>query len=381
MGSVDPLLKHNETGSDLIDNYVEYATEVCDAPKIYHLAMGYFVVSSILGRAVRLVTPFARKGIAPNIWVLLMGPSRITRKSTAMRLGVEIIEAVAPQILIPASFTPEALYEMFNQLNPGDTVVWVKDELGGFFKSLEKRYMAGLRELLSSLYMGFGEVRKLRNVTLKIPEGLYVTAVGTAPTPPSEYLHEEDFQSGFMNRWIIVYAERRERRLPLLRQSPRADEKFEEIVAKLKRHERALLSTPTVLSPTGAAIDKIDEYDREVDREIERIERQAPRSLFKSYLAEMPMTLLKLSILRRLARGDYGRDGLITIEREDVDRALGDLKAFIESARNVIDDVQSSPRPKPVLTEEKAIERVFNYISSKGEEGPLTWSYWLNWGF
>jgi hypothetical protein len=286
-----------------------------------------------------------------------------------MRLGIDVIEAVAPNLIMPASFTPEALYELFNTLNPGDCVVWVKDELGGFFKSLEKRYMYGMRELLSSLYMGFGEVRKLRNLTLRIPNGLYVTAIGTAPTPPNEYLHEEDFTSGFMNRWLITHADRREKRLPLLHRSPKADEMFKEITARLKQCEQFLISTTPVLSPTGAAIEKLDEYDRETDREIERIEQLTPGSLLKMYLAETPMMLLKLSILRRLARGDYGTSGIVTIEREDVERAHQDLILFVESAKHVIEDVQSSPRAKPVVTEEKALTRVAALISSKGQEG------------
>jgi len=98
-------------------------------------------VSSILGHHVRLINELYTVGIGANLWVLLIGPSRITRKTTAMRLATNVIKAVNPAILMPASFTPEALYEMFNQLNEGDVVVWVKDELGGFFKSLEKRYM------------------------------------------------------------------------------------------------------------------------------------------------------------------------------------------------------------------------------------------------
>jgi len=126
------------TNSSLIELYVEYGRESTDAPVIYHTALGYFVVSSILGHHVRLITSYIPSGLAPNLWVLLIGPSRITRKTTAMRLATNVIKAVNPAILMPASFTPEALYEMFNQLNEGDVVVWVKDELGGFFKSLEK---------------------------------------------------------------------------------------------------------------------------------------------------------------------------------------------------------------------------------------------------
>jgi len=53
---------------------------------------------------------------------------------------------------------------------------------------LKKGTCNGVREILSSIYTGYGEVRKLRNLTLRIPDNLYVTAVGQLPTPPHEYL-------------------------------------------------------------------------------------------------------------------------------------------------------------------------------------------------
>jgi DNA-nicking Smr family endonuclease len=355
--------------SDVIDMYIDYASESTDAPSIYHRVLAYWIVSTVLGRYVRVITSYAPMGIRPNIWVILIGPSRIVRKTTAMRLATNIVREIAPQLLRKASFTPEALYEMCNELNPGDCIAWVKDEIGGFFRSLEKKYMFGIRELLSSMYMGEGEERILRNLKLRIPDDLYVTSVATLPTPPHNYLTEEDFLSGFMNRWILVYAMRREKYLPLLHQSMRAEALRREIISKLKELDKSLSSIAPIISPTSQAINKLQEYEQETERQIETIERIAPTSIFKEYLSETVQIFMKLAVLRRLARGDYDPSGLIVLEREDVDRARQDLDMFIESARHVINDVQSSPRSKPVLTEEKAIERVFNYISSKGEEG------------
>jgi len=354
---------------DLIDLYVEYGQESTDAPLIYHKSLGYFVISSLLGRFTKIITSYSPHGLAPNLWVLIIGPSRIVRKTTAMRLAVNVIKSVEPSLVMPASFTPEALYEMFNQMNPNDAVVWVKDELGGFFKSLEKKYMYGVREILSSIYTGHGEVRRLRNLTLKIPDNLYVTAVGTMPTPPHNYLSEEDFESGFMNRWILSYAMKRDKRLPLLHQSPRADSLLKEIVQIIKEYTNILLSITPILSPTKSAIDKLEEYDKYVDQQLEIIEQTSPGNLFKMYFAETPNLLIKLSVLRRLARGDYDMSGVITIELDDVLKAQQDLELFVEGAKQVIEDVQSSPRAKPVITEERALERVYSYISSKKGEG------------
>jgi len=353
--------------SDVIDMYIDYASESTDAPSIYHRVLAYWIVSTVLGRYVRVITSYAPMGIRPNIWVILIGPSRIVRKTTAMRLATNIVKEVAPQLLRKASFTPEALYEMCNELNPGDCIAWVKDEIGGFFRSLEKKYMFGIRELLSSMYMGEGEERVLRNLRLRIPEGLYVTAIGTLPWPSHHYISEEDFETGFLNRWVLVFAERREKTYPLLHNSSEAETLRRDLVKKLKELDQALGKRLAVVSPTHEALEKLDDYQQELDRRITVLTRTAPTSLLPRYLGEADKFLLKLSILRRLARGSF--DDPITVEAEDVMKALNDLNLFLESAEKVIAEVEASPRSRPVLTDERALTRIYNFIESKGEDG------------
>jgi hypothetical protein len=367
MASADPPFKCSETICDLIDLYVEYATKACDAPKIYHVACGYWVISAVLGRYVKVITAYRREGIAPNLWVLLIGPSRIVRKTTAMNLAVRVVKEVAPQVILKASFTPESLYEVCNQLNPGDCIAWVKDEMGGFFKSLEKKYMYGVREILSSMYTGEGEERVLRNLRLRIPEGLYVTAIGTLPWPSHHYISEEDFETGFLNRWVLVFAEKREKTYPLLHQSPEAESLRRDLIEKLRELNQALGKRLAVISPTYEALEKLDDYQQELDRRITVLMKTAPTSLLSRYLGEADKFLMKLSILRRLARGGF--DDPMTVEAEDVTKALNDLNLFLESAEKVIAEVEASPRPRPALTDERILAGIYNFIESKGEEG------------
>lgn len=353
----------------LIEDYVDYASNSTDAPLIYHRAVAYHVISSILGRYVKIVTSYAPRGLMPNIWVVLIGPSRITRKTTAMSLGTSIIKEVDEKLVIPASFTPEALYELLDGMQSGDAVVWIKDELGGFFKMLEKRYMAGIREILSSIYMGYGETRKLRNLTLKIPDGIYVTAIGTMPTPPHYYLHEEDFTSGFLNRWILAYAIEREKRIPILHIDKTLDEKRRSIIERLKEFDNFYRSiAPVVVTFSSDAIKILEEYDLNTERELVRIESENPTSLFKLYLAESPNLFLKLVVLRRLAREPLSQV-LTVVERQDCVKARDDMELFLRSAREVIEDVQTSATAKPVLTEEKALSRIYSIIKEKGPKG------------
>ncbi|MEM1672865.1 MAG: DUF3987 domain-containing protein, partial [Archaeoglobaceae archaeon] len=276
---------------DVIDMYISYASKSTDAPLIYHKAMGYLIVSILLGRYVRIYTTYNRQGIMPNMWVLLIGPSRIVRKTTAMNLGTSIIESIDENLIMPASFTPEALYEMFTGFSPGDALLWVKDEFGGFFKMLQKKYMAGMREILSSIYTGQGEVRKLRNLTFRIPKGLYVCVVGTMPTPPHYYLSEEDFSSGFLNRFVLAYALMRDqgRRIPVLHRSKEVERERQVIVEQLVSAVESYSSQAIIpVAFSSQAQRMLDEYDLDVERELYKMEREQPTNLYKLYLAESP---------------------------------------------------------------------------------------------
>jgi len=362
---------------DLIDEYVDYASSACDAPKIFHKAISYFVASSLIGRFASVVTTYQPKGIKPNIWVILIGPSRIVRKTTALNLGEDIIRDVDDGILIPASFSPEGLYEILSNMKKGDVGAWVKDEMGGFFRDLQrKRYMSGTREILSMIYMGRGEERKLRSHQFRIPWGIYVTSAGTVPTPASYYFSEEDFSSGFLNRYILAYALNRDHRISILHNDPQVQEKREDIVSKYSELvNQCMANAPIVFSFSSKVIEALEKYDSDVEAEIMRLEKENPSSLWKSYISESPNQLLKLTVLRRLSRGNISN--LVIAEEQDFIKAYNDLQEFLKCAREIVHEVQVSARPKEVETEERRLLRVYEIIRNAKNNG-IKWTQLLN---
>jgi len=356
------------TEENLIDKYIDWASRSCDAPAIYHRLTSYFVASSLLGRYAVVVTSYAPEGIKPNVWALIIGPSRIVRKTTALRLGKGIIEEVDEDLLLPSSFSPEALYETFSKMEKEDCGVWIKDEIGGFFKMLRKRYMAGAREILSSVYSGYGEVRRLRNLEFRIPSNIYVTCLATMPTPPSYYLSDEDFTSGFINRFLIAYALRRDKRLPILHRDPELEGMRTEIVERYKELTETYASlAPIVVSFAKPVVDRLEEYDRQVEQEVMKIAMESRLSLWEPYVSESPNYLMKLAVLRRLARGNI--EGIAVVTEEDYADARNDLELFLKSAREVVTEVEVAARPREVVTEERRLAKVYNLISMAGSSG------------
>jgi hypothetical protein len=352
---------------DLIDLCFEYLSESTDSPSIFNLGASYWLASTLLGRSARLVTAYASKGIAPNLWVMLVGPSRISRKTTVTRLVREVVEELAPKLLTAESFTPEALYELFTGLEDGSSIAWVRDEFNMFFIMLKKKYMYGVREILNLLYMGLSERRKLRDREFRIPR-LYVTILGNLPSPPHIYISDIDFYSGFMNRFLLIYAMEREKRYPLVHISEKAKELREELLEGYREAIELYGDSIVPVSPAKDAMKILDEYDYKIEEELKALEKENPTTLWKLYLAETPQFLLKMSILRRIARPPIS-PGIIVVERQDVERAMNDLQRFLEVAKLVVEDVETGATPAPVLTQEKAITRIYNLISTRKHQG------------
>src|SRR5262245_61869259 len=105
----------------LLQQYVDVFGPTTDAPVQSHLFGGFALMAAALGRKVYLRDGAAK--LFPNLFVLLLGPSSLYRKSTcvgnaqdsARELeGVpEIHDARTPpgseRLLLPNQFTPESL--------------------------------------------------------------------------------------------------------------------------------------------------------------------------------------------------------------------------------------------------------------------------------
>src|SRR5262249_6869780 len=65
-----------------IERYIDWAKSLGDAAEQYHQGGAFIALSSLLSGSVVLPTSFGE--ILPNIWVMVLADTTITRKSTAM---------------------------------------------------------------------------------------------------------------------------------------------------------------------------------------------------------------------------------------------------------------------------------------------------------
>lgn len=142
--------KKSETFLDL---YLQYATEQTDAPRIFHEYLAYFILSSVIGKNIH--TKFGYKILYPNLYLLLIAPSSIHRKSWSQNMAIQLIKRIHKDIMIPDCSSRESfIAEMADQNRiPFQTGILKIDEFKGFMDRMKNNsYFSGFIQDLSSLY-------------------------------------------------------------------------------------------------------------------------------------------------------------------------------------------------------------------------------------
>jgi len=220
----------------LVDKYVDYASSLTDAPKIFHYGCGLVLVSSVLGGLV--TEPLLRS--SPNLWVLLLGPTTIYRKTTSMRIAQRMIEEIDPNLIIASDFSPQALMSEFDGRSHIASVL-VRDEVSGFFRSMNRHeYMTGTKEVLIKLFDGDSFKRKLRTEEFEIKDPYFVWLGGGVTEKIMDSITEEDILSGLMIRFVMLNPEERGPTRRLTYEDLESGWKREEIIGQLRLAQELL---------------------------------------------------------------------------------------------------------------------------------------------
>lgn len=201
-----------------IDRYVDWATSKTDAATVYHVASAFTVLSLVFGEFGHIAAKFGK--VRLNLWFLVMGKTTRARKSTSRNLMLDLLEALESEgepgyhYDEGSNFTAEGLENALLE-KPGRSSLIHRDEVQGLFKEINgKNYMAGLNDMLTALYDGkvmgkkraSGDAKNVRGVHTNF--ALYLMGIVSKIT---DILTLEDFQSGFLARFIHVIGEAPER--------------------------------------------------------------------------------------------------------------------------------------------------------------------------
>jgi hypothetical protein len=148
----------------------------------------------------------------PNLWIVLLAPSSLYRKSTALSIGARLINDARPGLALPSEWSHESLIAQMQEQSHGYMTCYEFKTLMGL---LSKDYNAGAQALLTELYdCPSSYSRKLG--TKKIVEYRIerpCLTIGGASTMDwlIESVQGKDVAGGFLARFLFVSADHKEK--------------------------------------------------------------------------------------------------------------------------------------------------------------------------
>ena len=335
---------------DIIDNgflksFVDYAKEQTDSPEKFLLMSGLIALAGAVGNRI-WVRAWGQR-IFPNIWVLLIAPSGIYRKNTAIDLGLNLLRKASEGRLAPADFSREAWLDGL-KVNPSQ--VMVSKEFGELLTKLSRDYMAGTKETLTDLFTSvpvYERVTKGGGI-VKIEWPCISLIGGSSLIWLQERLKNSDFEGGFMARFLIVTATQKNGWLGI---RPFRDETLEdtlvEYLRKLDNRETGSIS--------------IDEIEGEYNMWLMKYENSLTQgripSVCEGFASRMGTFCLKLSMLFELSNNP---DATV-ISPESFDKAIMLLKCLQNELAGLIE------KGLAVDKTGRELERLRAYIQQNGE--------------
>lgn len=195
-----------------IDDYLAWTNSKSDAPEAYNVAGAFTVLSSVFSDFGHAVPHWG--DVPLNLWFMVLGGTTLSRKSTAKGYMLKCIENLEEENYnydLGSKFTAEGLDEALRS-NANRSALLHIDEIQGLMKALDsKAYLAGIKGELTEIYDGkvtgklraSGEEKDRKRKGARVALSLFAMGI---QEQLADYLTEDDFQSGFLTRFIWVSA-------------------------------------------------------------------------------------------------------------------------------------------------------------------------------
>jgi hypothetical protein len=184
----------------LLEDYVDYYSKISEAPLVYHLLSGLFVVSSLVGRKRYIVQ--GEQKIFGNLYILVVAPSSLYKKSALTHFGHWLAKLGLDTLTVGQVGSPEGLSKAL--ANNHGRAVLVYPEFGTLLGKANASYMQSILELLSELYdcpQKFKKYYAQRSVEFF---DTYLGVLGTSQYYSlSAFMTEAALFSGFLPRFLV----------------------------------------------------------------------------------------------------------------------------------------------------------------------------------
>lgn len=196
-----------------IDRYTQWVATRTDSAETYQRSLACVLLGAVFGGRGYLPLKWGRTGL--NLWLLLLGDTTRTRKSTARSIFLRVLhryEAVSQESIdIGTEATSEALVVELGKRGPMPASLMHKDEVNGWFLQLyTKQYRVGEMETLTELYDGNVPVvlRTSKDSGNRARGRTVFNFVGVGiRAQTANILTKQHFESGFLARMLWSVAD------------------------------------------------------------------------------------------------------------------------------------------------------------------------------
>jgi len=195
-------------GQGFLRPYVEYASYCSDAPEIYHVGVGLTIFASAV--ASKLACRWMPGRIlVPNLYTLLVGPSRSSRKTGSMDTGISILQSVSNELVMPI---PGSYEELITQIRATPSGLLTYREFSHFLKTTMRGYGEPIRTVLMDLFdwpPGVPYTRNLKKGKTIIEGPICLSMLAAIATELLfSYTDREEWTGGFFGRMVLLYGAR-----------------------------------------------------------------------------------------------------------------------------------------------------------------------------
>jgi len=329
-------------------------TDACDA---YTKASAYMVLAQMAGR--KFYIPSGVEKLYCNLWLVLVGQSSFSRKSTSIKLGIRILKQVIPNVEFPDNFSIQEFLERLEGQPQGLCMV---DEFIAFYKMLTRGYNMGATDIFTSLYDSGKEkyVKALKSGLYVIRNPFINIFGGTVLEKLETNIKHEDLTGGFLYRFFFVVSPPKQESLEIMGKSDEGKEK--QLVSHLTKIQE---QEPTELHLSDTAQLKYRHFYRET------MDKYREQENLSSFIARLLTDSHKFAIIEHLA--DQSNIGKDEISGETMDKAIQSTKQFIETTTLLFNDLATTAYQQRRRTVLKLLQKK-NTMTESELLGTLKWT-------
>lgn len=286
--------------------FANYIMNVKDSYPEFAWQNGIAILSALVRR--RMYIKMNGEFTYLNIWTLSLGQSGYARKSGSMGIGRRNLTNAISGILLPEDTSPEGLIEAMattikvpNKQKDGTKTMesiemeqegeipfsqrslW-KDEAGQLYAGMQKAHMQGIGELFCKLHGCPNEYyKKLTSKSIVIENAYFSMNLATTPASFMRHMTDDNINTGFGTRHLIVAPSYIKSRKPLKEDSDR-DSDLEVIITKsIKVIDSVIPEGGLRIRFQDGVLEAIDEWAAEREEFFAKTKDEKMSSFFAKY--------------------------------------------------------------------------------------------------